>query len=212
MSPRGRACSKTPALAGSAVAADDGGHPGEHHAGIGHLHVWGAGAGRARRIAGAGGAHRPSRRCACEPGGELLLARDGTVSACRLAAAAECWSARRRQSQGACAAGAQVEFHRSGYLSFCNPSRRCRRLSRPKRPQRPNAAPDRGSPSTRAGVWNTAPDARGCQPWTSLKGCRRLTHFPEIAHEPACLAAQRGARGLLVELEAAATSSSSASR
>ena len=60
---------------------------------------------------------------ACEPGRELLLARDGTVSACRLAAAADLLVG---QAAGnpkvACAVGARVEFHRSGYLSFCDPA------------------------------------------------------------------------------------------
>ncbi len=60
---------------------------------------------------------------ACEPGRELLLARDGTVSACRLAAAAELLVGEAAGNpKVACAAGARVEFHRSGYLSFCDPT------------------------------------------------------------------------------------------
>ena len=59
----------------------------------------------------------------CQPGRELLLASDGTVSACRIAAAAELLVAPQGGNVSAgCAAGAQVEFHRNGYLSFCNPS------------------------------------------------------------------------------------------
>ena len=59
---------------------------------------------------------------ACQPGRELLLASDGTVSACRIAAAADLLVAPDAgNAKAACAAGAQVEFHRNGYLSFCNP-------------------------------------------------------------------------------------------
>ena len=51
---------------------------------------------------------------------ERQLGVDGTVSACRLAAAATLQVA---PSGGngdvACAAGSSVEFHRSGYLAFC---------------------------------------------------------------------------------------------
>ena len=60
---------------------------------------------------------------ACQPGPELLLASDGTVSACRIAAAADLLVAPDAgNGKAGCAAGAQVEFHRNGYLSFCNPS------------------------------------------------------------------------------------------
>lgn len=59
----------------------------------------------------------------CEPGRDLLLARDGTVSACRLAAAADLLvGPAAGNPKVACAAGARVEFHRSGYLSFCDPA------------------------------------------------------------------------------------------
>jgi hypothetical protein len=59
----------------------------------------------------------------CEPGRDLLLARDGTVSACRLAAAVELLvGAAAGNPKVACAAGARAEFHRSGYLSFCDPA------------------------------------------------------------------------------------------
>jgi hypothetical protein len=59
----------------------------------------------------------------CEPGRELLRARDGTVSACRLAAAAE-FLVGPAAGNGTiiCAAGSRVEFHRNGYLSFCDPA------------------------------------------------------------------------------------------
>ena len=60
---------------------------------------------------------------ACEPGPELRLASDGTVSACRIEAAAELLVAPEGgNAKAGCAGGAQVEFHRNGYLSFCNPS------------------------------------------------------------------------------------------
>ena len=60
---------------------------------------------------------------ACEPGRDLLLARDGTVSACRLAAAGELLvGTAGGNPKVACAAGARVEFHRNGYLSFCDPA------------------------------------------------------------------------------------------
>ena len=71
----------------------------------------------------------------------MQLARDGTVSACRLAAAAELLvGTGGGNPKVACAAGAQVEFHRNGYLSFCNPSRRGRHLPHPQRPHAPSAA------------------------------------------------------------------------
>jgi hypothetical protein len=60
---------------------------------------------------------------ACQPGRELQLAGDGTVVACRIAEAAELLVAPDSGNRAAaCAAGAQVEFHRNGYLAFCNPS------------------------------------------------------------------------------------------
>ncbi len=57
----------------------------------------------------------------CETGHELLLARDGTVSSCRLTTVAILLvgSAAGNPSV-ACAAGARVEFHRNGYLAFCD--------------------------------------------------------------------------------------------
>ena len=59
----------------------------------------------------------------CEPGRELRLARDGTVSACRLATAAELLvGPAAGNGKITCAAGGQVEFHRNGYLSFCDPA------------------------------------------------------------------------------------------
>lgn len=59
----------------------------------------------------------------CAPGRELLLARDGTVSACRLVgAAALLVGPAAGNGKVTCAAGAQVEFHRNGYLSFCDPA------------------------------------------------------------------------------------------
>jgi hypothetical protein len=67
--------------------------------------------------------HTAVQEVACQPGSELQLARDGTVTACRLAAAAELLVGTGGGNAGAaCAAGAQVEFHRNGYLAFCNPS------------------------------------------------------------------------------------------
>ena len=67
--------------------------------------------------------HTGVQEVACQPGGEIQLARDGTVTACRLAAAAELLvGTGGGNERAACAAGAQVEFHRNGYLSFCNPS------------------------------------------------------------------------------------------
>jgi hypothetical protein len=57
----------------------------------------------------------------CEPGPELRLARDGTVSACRLAAAADLLvGPAAGNGEVACAAGGRAEFYRNGYLSFCN--------------------------------------------------------------------------------------------
>ena len=56
----------------------------------------------------------------CQPGPELLLARDGTVSACRMAAAAELLvGPAAGNDKIGCAASSRVEFHRNGYLSFC---------------------------------------------------------------------------------------------
>jgi hypothetical protein len=56
----------------------------------------------------------------CAPGAGQRIAADGTVSACRLAVSAELLIDPRGGNTGAaCAAGSAVEFHRSGYLSFC---------------------------------------------------------------------------------------------
>jgi hypothetical protein len=50
----------------------------------------------------------------------LLLARDGTVSACRIATTAELLvGPAAKNGRITCSAGSQVEFHRSGYLSYC---------------------------------------------------------------------------------------------
>jgi hypothetical protein len=57
----------------------------------------------------------------CEPGPERLLARDATVSACRLAADAELLvGPAGGNGKVACSAGSRVEFHRNGFLSFCD--------------------------------------------------------------------------------------------
>jgi hypothetical protein len=57
----------------------------------------------------------------CEPGSDLRLASDGTVSACRLAAAADLLvGPAAGNGTVACAAGGGAEFHRNGYLSFCD--------------------------------------------------------------------------------------------
>jgi hypothetical protein len=59
----------------------------------------------------------------CEPDPGLRLARDGTVSACRLAAAADLLvGPAAGNGPVACAGGARAEFHRNGYLSFCDPA------------------------------------------------------------------------------------------
>jgi hypothetical protein len=56
----------------------------------------------------------------CEPGPERRLAVDGSVSACRLAAAADLLvDPAGGNGKVPCAAGSAVEFHRNGYLSFC---------------------------------------------------------------------------------------------
>lgn len=59
----------------------------------------------------------------CAPGRELLRARDGSVSACRVAAATELLvGPAAGNGKVTCAAGGEVEFHRNGYLSFCDPA------------------------------------------------------------------------------------------
>ena len=59
----------------------------------------------------------------CEPGPALQRARDGTVVACRLAAAADLLLGPAAGNGAvACSTGARVEFHRNGYLSFCDPA------------------------------------------------------------------------------------------
>ncbi len=69
----------------------------------------------------AAGARTGVQDVPCEPGRELRLARDGTVSACRIASAAELVvGPAAGNGKVACAAGAQAEFHRNGYLSFCD--------------------------------------------------------------------------------------------
>jgi len=56
----------------------------------------------------------------CVADGGRQLGVDGTVLACRLAAAATLQAAPSGGNGGvACAAGSSVEFHRSGYLAFC---------------------------------------------------------------------------------------------
>ena len=57
----------------------------------------------------------------CQPGPELLLARDGTVSACRLATATELLvGPTAGNGRITCTANSRVEFHRNDYLSFCD--------------------------------------------------------------------------------------------
>ena len=57
----------------------------------------------------------------CKPGRELRLARDGTVSACRLTTTADLLvGPAAGNGKIICVAGSQVEFHRNGYLSFCD--------------------------------------------------------------------------------------------
>ena len=59
----------------------------------------------------------------CEPGPGLRLARDGALVACRLAADAGLLVGPAAGNPAvACAAGGRVEFHRNGYLSFCDPA------------------------------------------------------------------------------------------
>ncbi len=59
----------------------------------------------------------------CEPGPDLQRARDGAVVACRLAAAADLpVGPAAGNGEVACSAGGRVEFHRNGYLSFCDPA------------------------------------------------------------------------------------------
>ncbi len=56
----------------------------------------------------------------CEPGLDLQRARDGSVVACRLAAAADLLvGPAAGNGEVACSAGGRVEFHRNGHLSFC---------------------------------------------------------------------------------------------
>jgi hypothetical protein len=57
----------------------------------------------------------------CEPGPARLLARDDTVSACRLAVDVELLvGPAAGNGKVACSAGSRVEFHRTGFLSFCD--------------------------------------------------------------------------------------------
>jgi hypothetical protein len=57
----------------------------------------------------------------CEPGRERLLGSQGNISACRLATAAELLvGPAAKNGRIACSAGSHVEFHRNGYLSFCD--------------------------------------------------------------------------------------------
>jgi hypothetical protein len=56
----------------------------------------------------------------CAPGPEVMLARDGTVSACRIAAETNLQvGPTAGNGTVACAAGSSIEFHRNGYLAFC---------------------------------------------------------------------------------------------
>jgi hypothetical protein len=56
----------------------------------------------------------------CESG-RTLHADDGTVLACRLATAADLLVAPTAgNAKVACSAGSDVEFHRNGYLAFCD--------------------------------------------------------------------------------------------
>lgn len=69
----------------------------------------------------AGAAERTSvQEVACEPGSELMLARDGTVSACRIVAETRLQvGPTAGNGTVTCAAGSSIEFHRTGYLAFC---------------------------------------------------------------------------------------------
>src|SRR5215207_3446118 len=59
----------------------------------------------------------------CQPGPDRQLARDGTLVACRLAAPATLLvGPAAGNGEVACAGGARAEFHRNGYLSFCDPA------------------------------------------------------------------------------------------
>jgi hypothetical protein len=59
----------------------------------------------------------------CEPGPDRQLARDGTLVTCRLAAPTTLLVAPAAGNGAvACSAGGRVEFHRNGYLSFCDPA------------------------------------------------------------------------------------------
>ena len=59
----------------------------------------------------------------CQPGPDRQLARDGALVACRLAGAAGLLVGPAAGNAAvACAAGGRVEFHRNGYLSFCDPA------------------------------------------------------------------------------------------
>ena len=56
----------------------------------------------------------------CAAGPELQLAGSGNVASCRLAAAADLLvDPAVGNTTAACAAGSAVEFHPSGYLSYC---------------------------------------------------------------------------------------------
>ena len=65
--------------------------------------------------------HTAVQEVACEAGRELLLARDGTVSSCRLTTQGLLLVGPAAGNPNvSCAAGARVEFHRNGYLAFCD--------------------------------------------------------------------------------------------
>ena len=62
-----------------------------------------------------------AQKVSCEPDTEKRLAIDGTISACRLAAPAKLLvGPGGNNGEVSCAAGGSVEFHRTGYLSYCS--------------------------------------------------------------------------------------------
>ncbi len=57
----------------------------------------------------------------CEPGPDLVLTRDGTLLACRLAATTDLLvGPAAGNGKVTCSAGGHAEFHSNGYLSFCD--------------------------------------------------------------------------------------------
>jgi hypothetical protein len=97
----------------------------------------------------------------CEPGRELLLARNGTLVAYRLTATTDLLvGPAAGNGKVACSAGGHVEFHRNGYPSAMRPRRAGPPPISPAAAARRSGRARPGWRSTRTAISNTVPELR----------------------------------------------------